>query len=96
MSSHCQLVMPCDDYYHAVLPLMNTPFLTPFAAPRLNFMAQKPLDVLKTGLELLQNRYKARREEIQGRLAEKKSVSSQDEKWLDGVAYTAVLLSRNT
>jgi hypothetical protein len=49
-------------------------------------MAQKPLDVLKKGLNLLHRRVKARREEIQARLAEKKSISSQDEIWLDGEA----------
>jgi hypothetical protein len=45
-----------------------------------------PLDVLKNGMKILQHRVKARREEIQARLAEKKSISSQDEEWLDGEA----------
>lgn len=49
-------------------------------------MTLKPLDVLKKGLKLLQHRFKARRETIQARIAEKKSISSEDEKWLDGEA----------
>ena len=49
-------------------------------------MTPKPLDVLKKGLNLLQHRVKARREEIQARLVEKKSISSQDETWLNGEA----------
>jgi hypothetical protein len=49
-------------------------------------MALKPLDVLKKGLKLLQRRVKAKREEIQARLADKKSISSQEEKWLDNEA----------
>ena len=49
-------------------------------------MTLTPLDVLKNGLKLLQRRVKARKEEIQARLAEKKSISSQDEEWLDGEA----------
>lgn len=46
-------------------------------------MALKPLDVLKKGLKLLQHRLKARQEEIQARLVEKKSISSQN---VDGKA----------
>ena len=49
-------------------------------------MALKPLDVLKKGLKLLQRRFKDRQEAIQARLAEKKSISSHDKKWLDGEA----------
>ena len=49
-------------------------------------MALKPLDVLKKGLKLLQHQFKDRQEAIQARLAEKKSISSHDEKWLDGEA----------
>jgi hypothetical protein len=49
-------------------------------------MTKTPLDVLKNGMKLLQCRVKARKEEIQARLAAKKSISSQDETWLDGEA----------
>ena len=54
--------------------------------PNYSTMALKPLDVLKKGLKLLQHRVKAKREEIQARLADKKSISSQEEKWLDNEA----------
>jgi hypothetical protein len=46
-------------------------------------MALKPLEVLHKGLKILNNRVKAKKEALQARLAERKSISSQDEHWLD-------------
>ena len=46
-------------------------------------MALKPLEVLEIGLKTLQNQVKTKKEKLQSQLAEKKSISSQDEKWLD-------------
>jgi len=46
-------------------------------------MPLKPLEVLRKGLKLLENQVNSRRTDLQTRLAEKKSISSQDEKWLD-------------
>jgi hypothetical protein len=46
-------------------------------------MASKPLEVLKKGLKILQNRVKDKKEKLQAQLAEKVSISSQDENWLD-------------
>ena len=46
-------------------------------------MPLKPLEVLKKGLNVLQNCIKAKKEKLQSQLAEKKSISSQEERWLD-------------
>jgi hypothetical protein len=46
-------------------------------------MALKPLEVLKKGLKVLKNRVKVRKETLQAQLAARKSISSQDESWLD-------------
>ena len=46
-------------------------------------MPLKPLDVLKKGLNVLWNQVKAKKERLQSQLAEKKSISSQEERWLD-------------
>jgi hypothetical protein len=46
-------------------------------------MALRPLEVLQKGLDILKNRVKAKKEALQARLAEAKSISSQDEQWLD-------------
>jgi hypothetical protein len=46
-------------------------------------MALKPLEVLKKGLKILQNRVKDKKEKLQAQLAEKVSILSQDENWLD-------------
>jgi len=46
-------------------------------------MAMKPLDILEKGLKILQNQVKTKKEKLEARLAEKKSISLQDEKWLD-------------
>ena len=46
-------------------------------------MALKQLEVLQKGLQILKNRVKAKKEALQTQLAEKKSISSQDEQWLD-------------
>jgi hypothetical protein len=46
-------------------------------------MAIKPLDILKKGLKTLRNQVKTKKEKLEARLAEKKSISSQDERWLD-------------
>ena len=47
------------------------------------FMAVKPLEILKKGLETLQKQVKSKKDQLQACLAEKKSISSQDEDWLD-------------
>ena len=49
-------------------------------------MTLKPLDVLRKGLRILQTQVKVRKKEIQAQLAEKRSISSQEEKWLDNEA----------
>lgn len=46
-------------------------------------MVLKPLEVLQKGLEVLTNRTKSRKDALQARLAEAKSISSEDERWLD-------------
>ena len=42
-----------------------------------------PLDVLKKGLKTLRNQVKTKKERLQTQLAEGKSISLQEEKWLD-------------
>ncbi|KAI0248524.1 hypothetical protein BJV78DRAFT_1156442 [Lactifluus subvellereus] len=46
-------------------------------------MASKPLEVLRKGLKVFKTRAKTKKEILQAQLAEKKSISSQDERWLD-------------
>lgn len=46
-------------------------------------MVLKPLDVLRKGLEVITNCVKSRKDVLQARLAERKSISSEDEQWLD-------------
>jgi hypothetical protein len=46
-------------------------------------MVLKPLDILRKGLEVLTNRVKSRKDVLQARLAKKKSISPEDEQWLD-------------
>lgn len=46
-------------------------------------MALKPLEVLRKGLKILKNQVKVKKETLQAQLATNKSISSQDEKWLD-------------
>ena|ERR1700726_370572 len=46
-------------------------------------MAVEHLEVLKKGLKILQKQVKAKKEKLQAQLAQKKSISSQDERWLD-------------
>jgi hypothetical protein len=46
-------------------------------------MSSKPLEVLRKGLKILKNRVQAKKEALQAQLAERKSISSQDERWLD-------------
>ena len=43
----------------------------------------KPLEVLKKGLKALRKQVKTRREKLQGLLASKQKIPSQDEDWLD-------------
>ena len=49
-------------------------------------MVLNPLNVLKKGLKTLRNQVKTKKEQLQTWLAEGKSISSQEEKWLDGEA----------
>ena len=53
-------------------------------------MVRAPLDVLKRGLNILQQQVKARKEKLQATLAEGKAISSQDECWLDNEANLVV------
>ena len=46
-------------------------------------MTLKALDVLQNGLKKLEKQVNTRKKELETRLAEKKSITSQDEKWLD-------------
>ena len=47
-------------------------------------MAPKPIEVLKKGLKLLQLRISSRKNQLLARRAENKSITSEDERWLDG------------
>ena len=51
--------------------------------PIFRTMALTAIEVLRKGLQILKNRVKAKKEALQAQLAEKKSISSQDEQWLD-------------
>ncbi|KAF8229475.1 hypothetical protein L208DRAFT_1072942, partial [Tricholoma matsutake] len=42
-----------------------------------------PLKILKKGLKTLQKQVQSKKDQLQARLVEKKSISSQDEHWLD-------------
>src|SRR5579863_5390982 len=46
-------------------------------------MASNSLEVLRKGLKVLESRVKTRKEVLQTRLAERKSISPQDEQWLN-------------
>jgi hypothetical protein len=41
------------------------------------------LEALKKGLKILQTQVKSRKDALQARLEERKSISSEDERWLD-------------
>jgi hypothetical protein len=49
-------------------------------------MLLKPLEVLRKGLKILEKQVNSRRMDLQTHLAEKKPISSQDDKWLDNNA----------
>jgi len=51
-------------------------------------MAPSPLNILKKGLEKLENTVKDRKQKLKAHLAEKRSISSVDEQWLDNEANT--------
>ena len=51
-------------------------------------MASKPLNILKKGLSKFKTTTKARKDELNAKLACKETISSFDEKWLDSVANT--------
>jgi hypothetical protein len=59
-----------------------------FVSILLTSMAPKPLDILKKGLSKFTNTIKARRDELNTRLARKETISSADEHWLDHQANT--------
>jgi hypothetical protein len=42
-------------------------------------MASKPLDILKKGLIKLKNSFKAKKEQLKGKLSRQESISSSDE-----------------
>jgi hypothetical protein len=54
-----------------------------FTAFFVNSMASKPLDALRKGLKTLNDRVKIKKDAIQGRLAERKPISAEEEHWLD-------------
>jgi hypothetical protein len=49
-------------------------------------MAPKPLDILRTGLKRLQSKVAVKRDHLLAQLADKKSITSSDEHWLDNDA----------
>ncbi|TFK32883.1 hypothetical protein BDQ12DRAFT_670743 [Crucibulum laeve] len=49
-------------------------------------MAPKPLDILKKGFTNLQKHVKGRKDKLEARQAQNKSISSLDERWLDNEA----------
>jgi len=51
-------------------------------------IASKPLDILKKGLSKFKATTKARKDELNAKLACKETISSFDEQWLDSVANT--------
>src|SRR5260221_10183273 len=46
-------------------------------------MVLQPLEILQKGLKVLTNRIKLRKDTLQAQLAEARSISSEDEQWLD-------------
>ena len=46
-------------------------------------MASKPIDILKKGLKILENSFKAKKEKLEAQLSRQESISSSDERWLD-------------
>jgi len=46
-------------------------------------MSLKPIEVLRKGLMVLENRVKTRKDVLKAQLAERKSISSEDKQWLD-------------
>ena len=51
-------------------------------------MAPRPLDILKKGLSKFTTTIKARKDELNAKLARKETISSIDERWLDNEANT--------
>ena len=49
----------------------------------MHLMSLKPLEVLRKGFNVLQGQFRAQKEKLQTQLAERKPISSEDEKWLD-------------
>jgi predicted transcriptional regulator len=49
-------------------------------------MTPQPVEVLKKGLNILQTQAKARKARLESQLAAKKTISSEDERWLDNDA----------
>ena len=52
-------------------------------------MAPKPLEILRKGLDNLWKKISAKRDHLLAQLADKKSISSSDEHWLDNDANIA-------
>jgi len=46
-------------------------------------MVLQPLEILRKGLKVLTNHIKLRKDTLQAQLAEARSISSEDEQWLD-------------
>ena len=46
-------------------------------------MAPKPLEILKKGLTKFSNKIKERKEALEAKLAQKETISADDEHWLD-------------
>ena len=51
-------------------------------------MVPSPLNILKKGLEKLESTVKDRKQKLEAHLAERRSISSLDERWLDDEANT--------
>ena len=52
-------------------------------------MAPKPLEILRKGLDNLRKKVSAKRDHLLAQLADRKSISSLDEHWLDNDANMA-------
>ena len=46
-------------------------------------MSLKPVEVLRKGLMVLENRIKTKKDVLKARLAQRRSISSEEEQWLD-------------
>ena len=55
-----------------------------FVCKHYSSMTLKPLEILKKGLAKLSQKTKAKRDELKAKLSRSETISSADERWLDG------------